>query len=114
MVERKSWDDAQQHCMEWGGFLMEVRTQHQYDEARRISLEVRQRAEGWYMHLGGSDAAVEGEWRWASNGEPIDMTRFWTSGQPDGDYDYLVMGLNGFVDHSFSRPFACVKSIYWI
>ena len=93
---------------------MEVRTQQQYDEARRIESELRERNGYYNMLLGGSDAAVEGEWRWASNGEPIDMTRFWTSGQPDGDYDYLVMGLNGFVDHSFSRPFACVKSIFWI
>ena len=93
---------------------MEVRTQQQYDEARRIESELRERNGGYNMHLGGSDAAVEGEWRWASNGELIDMTRFWTSGQPNGG-DYLFMGSQGFYDASTStRSFACVKSIYWI
>ena len=94
---------------------MEVRTQHQFDEASRISSELRERSGGYNIYLGGSDAAVEGEWRWASNGELIDMTRFWESGQPNSDGDYLSMGSDGFYDYPLaSRPFACVKSIYWI
>ena len=114
MDERKTWDDAQQHCRDWGGFIMEVRTQHQFDESVKIS-QVLYEQTTLYMHLGGSDAALEGEWRWASNGELIDMTRFWTSGEPDSDGDYLIVGPPGFYDASTStRSFACVKSIYWI
>ena len=64
--------------------------------------------------LGATDTAVEGEWRWASNGELIDMTRFWESGEPYDIGNYLVMGPQGFFDSPYSFPFVCVKSIYWI
>ena len=108
------WPLARDYCLSIGGHLLEAKTQAEFDEAIRITLEVQPRAEGYLMYLGGSDAAVEGEWRWASNGELIDMTRFWMSGQPNSDGDYLRMRSDGFHDSSISRTFACVKSIYWI
>ena len=59
------------------GRLMEVRTQEEFDRAVNYSKELR--SDFW---LGGSDREVEGEWRWESNAERIDMNKFWGSGQP--------------------------------
>ena len=44
------------------------------------------------MWLGGSDQEVEGEWRWESDSQLIDMEKFWANSQPDsaeGDEDCL-------------------------
>ena len=85
---------------------MEVRTQEEFDRAKRLRREF-----GFYFWLGGSDREVEGEWRWESNDERIDMNKFWISGQPNsGDQDCLFMGWSGgFEDYycSHRNPFVC-------
>ena len=85
---------------------MEVRTQKQFDRAQRFRREM-----GNIFWLGGSDREVEGEWRWESNAELIDMNKFWRSGQPDSiwDQDCLYMLSVGFGDYkcSFRLPFVC-------
>ena len=84
---------------------MEVRTQKEFERALRFRVEIG------YFWLGGSDREVEGEWRWESNAEQIDMNKFWESGEPNssGDQDCLCMWSSGFIDYfcSFRLPFVC-------
>ena len=88
---------------------MEVRTQEEFDRAKQFLREIGY----FWFWLGGSDREVEGEWRWESNDELIDMNKFWGSGQPDsyaGDQDCLFfMWRDGFgdLDCSRLRQFAC-------
>ena len=73
---------------------MEVRTQEEFDRVLRFEREI-----GNDFWLKGSDREVEGEWRWESNDEFIDMNKFWLSEQPfiqGGDHDCLVMWGSGF------------------
>ena len=86
---------------------MEVRTQEEFDRALRFEREI-----GNEFWLGGSDRGVEGDWRWESNDELIDMNKFWTRGQPDswnGDQDCLFIWVSGFGDLYcfYPRPFVC-------
>ena len=87
---------------------MEVRTQEEFDRAVNYSKELR--SDFW---LGGSDREVEGEWRWESNSELINMTTFWFRGEPGNgpNQDCLYMfWLGGFSDwscSSFPEPFVC-------
>ena len=85
---------------------MEVRTQEEFDRAYRFLREI-----GDIIWLGGSDREVEGEWRWESSAERIDMNKFWESGQPNeiGDQNCLYMLSVRFGDFkcSFRLPFVC-------
>ena len=56
---------------------MEIRTRDDFELALRFREEM-----GRDFWIGGSDREIEGEWRWKSNIEPINMYRFWTSGGP--------------------------------
>ena len=88
---------------------MEVRTQEEFDQALRFQREMER-----VFWLGGSDREVEGEWRWESNHELIDMNKFWRIGQPadrsgeDCLYMYVRWSI-GFGDQicSHTQPFVC-------
>ena len=84
---------------------MEVRTQEEYDRAQSLWREVRP----YSIWLGGSDREVEGEWRWESDDEPINMTQVWRSGQPNRNGNCLRIQSGGLYDGSCSatRNFVC-------
>ena len=56
--------------------LMEVRDDADVDTAVWVQENI---GDFW---LGGSDIDTEGSWVWASDGAPINMTRYWASGEP--------------------------------
>ena len=54
---------------------MEAKTQLQFDAV----VQMRSTA-GSIFWVGGNDIEEEGVWVWNSNGEAIDMSRFWLDG----------------------------------
>ena len=103
-LEGKTWADARQHCVDNDAHLMEVRTQEEYDRALGIWDEV---GNFW---LGGNDIEEEGVWVWNSNGEVIDMSRFWLAGRPyageTGRNCLMMASDTGFEDYN------CAASSY--
>ena len=100
--------EAHEHCYSLGRRLMEVRTRDDFERARRFRQEL-----GRDFWIGGSDREVEGEWRWESNIEPINMYRFWTSGGPSSlnaeEEDCLDMRRSGYGDYycDQAQSFVC-------
>ena len=84
---------------------MEAKTQLQFDAV----VQMRSTA-GSSIWLGGNDIEEEGVWVWNSNGEAIDMNRFWLDGRPyegDNARNCLMMASEtGFVDYN------CASSAY--
>ena len=99
-----SWNDSKDCCSLLGGDLIEARTQDDYDRAQSFWWDIE--ADIW---LGGSDCEVEGEWRWESDAEPINMAYFWKSGQPNQDGNCLRLENDGIYDGSCSSTnyFVC-------
>ena len=94
--------DAKRHCNLLNGRLMEVRTQEEFDLVKRFKMELLRNS----IWLGGSDREIEGEWRWESNAELIDMNKFWESGEPNdqnSSEDCLVLGNHEFNDQDCSK-----------
>ena len=63
-----------------------------------------------YFWVGGSDLAVEGEWRWESNANLVAITSF-SPGQPNGgstDENCAIMGPSGFEDIFCERSYEVV------
>ena len=102
--ESMSWQDSKDYCSLLGGYLLEVRTQEEFDQAQNFRSEI-----GSQFWLGGSHRAVDGEWRWESNDESINMSKFWASGQPYKDENCLTIYDDGFNDQSCSstQHFVC-------
>ena len=107
--EHKSWIAAKKHCLSLNTRLMEIRTQEDFDRAKRIKSEI-----GSDFYVGGSDRKVEGEWLWESNGELIDINRFWRRWEPNdnGGQDCLYMRSGGFDDWKCDEDQAFVCDFY--
>ena len=89
--ESISWLDCKDYCTLLGGFLLEVRTQVEFEQAHNFRSEI-----GSQFWLGGSYREAEGEWRWESIDDSILMTQFWASGQPYKDESCLTLYDDGF------------------
>ena len=75
--------------------MMEVRS----DLEKRYSQRFLEELGEWFW-LGGSDRTEESEWKWDSDGELIDMARFWKPYEPrneGGAEDCLVTDSHGFL-----------------
>ena len=64
----QSWTEARDHCINLGGKLFEPRTSWHVNQA----LEILQEFGNAQFWLGGTDALVDGEWRWFSDGALIE------------------------------------------
>ena len=82
-AERKTWDDAQQHCLSLGRRLMEVRSQDDNDRAMQIISEPNGINHIW---LGGN-AIQDDIWIWNSDGERINLDQFWQDGEPNSSHE---------------------------
>ena len=102
----KSWTDAQQHCINVGGHLMEVKAHEEFEKA----LQFRNELDDFW--LGGNDIQDEGVWIWDSNDEMMNRNRFWENDQPnnlEADQHCLQMYSGGFNDRSCTilKSFVC-------
>ena len=95
--ESMSWIDCKNYCTLLGGNLLEVRTQEEFDQAQNLRSEI-----GSQFWLGGSYREADGEWRWESNDDLINMTQFWADGQPYKNERCLTIYGDGFYDNSCS------------
>ena len=84
---------------------MEAKTQLQFDEV--VQMQATAPSIFW---LGGNDIEEEGVWVWNSNGEAIDMSRFWLAGRPyageTGRNCLMMASETGFEDYN------CAASSY--
>ena len=83
--------NAEANCIEEGGRLTEVRSQHDFDKV----LQRRRDVSGAGVWLGGRKES--GTWVWVSNGEEINMTIFWGGAHPD-DQSCLAIHRDGLAD----------------
>ena len=109
-----TWQFAKEYCTNQGAKLLEVRNFQDYNQALGF---LYMPGFGWSMWLGGSDASVEGEFKWG-NGDAVNMRDFWGSyrgsQQPDSllrDEDCMSMFNNGFHDSGCEglKSFVCDK-----
>ena len=88
-----------------GRRLAEARSQEQFDAISRFA---RQQIEFW---LGGNDITLEGEWQWTSDNSPINLSRFFNRGEPNGGTreNCLSFYTAGMIDQACNvgRPFLC-------
>uniref|UniRef100_H3A9N1 Brevican n=1 Tax=Latimeria chalumnae TaxID=7897 RepID=H3A9N1_LATCH len=76
---RHSWEDAEQHCRMWGGYLASVMSP---EEQNFINNRFKE-----YQWIGLNDRTIEGDFRW-SDGNPL-LYENWYHGQPDS---YFLSG----------------------
>ena len=110
VTEKKTWNDAREHCLEMGARLIEIRNRKEYETALRLHEQT-----SGYTWVGGTDIKLEGQWVWDSNGESVSLNEFWSSGRPlpdKSDLDCLVLLSLGMLDfqctgfHSFVCEFS--------
>lgn len=80
--ELVSWGVAEQRCVDWGGHLASVGSPEEegFLDGWPSALGIVD-GDGSGIWLGGSDAALEGDFRW-SDGSPL-VFESWAPGQPD-------------------------------
>ena len=87
-----SWNDAQASCQADGGYLAAISSEAEFDMIiTNLALPGDGTAFYW---LGGSDSAVEGQWRWT--GGEVSGTQFWqgneTGSAVNGMYNAWMSG----------------------
>ena len=104
--QEASWWNAKEKCSQQNGYLLEVKTQEDHDRARKFRIDIDK--DIW---LGGNDINQEGNWIWDSEGDQMDMGRFWDDGEPNGDdgNDCLVIKKEGRF-----RSNECSKEHYFV
>ena len=106
VVERHNWPDAKQSCVDMGARLMEVRTQEEFQTARKFYNEI-----GSYFWIGATNRETEGNWVWDSNQEEVNLNEFGVNGTPteNQDNNCLAMRSNGMFDWRCGaiRKFVC-------
>ena len=88
-TQRKKWADALTHCSSLGLRLLEVRTQYDLARATQRFAEINGNQASVGMWLGGHNYNLQFEYKWNSNGEPINVHAFWATGYP-----YATAGFN--------------------
>ncbi|XP_053561216.1 brevican core protein [Bombina bombina] len=78
---RKSWEDAETHCRDYGGHLASIMTPEEQDFVNNKYRE--------YQWTGLNDRTIEGDFQW-SDGNPL-LYESWNHGQPDS---YFLSGEN--------------------
>ncbi|KAM4663322.1 brevican core protein isoform 1-T2 [Discoglossus pictus] len=78
---RKSWEEAETHCRDYGGHLASIMTPEEQDF---INNQYRE-----YQWTGLNDRTIEGDFQW-SDGNPL-LFESWNNGQPDS---YFLSGEN--------------------
>lgn len=86
----KNWSDAREHCKSIGMQLLATRTKKDVDAIEKY-LNNRIFGAGpfehfnWNLWLDATDQAKEGEWKWITAGENLNLTyTTWGAGEPNG------------------------------
>lgn len=108
----KTWDQANAYAQSIGGYLVTIDTIQENAEIYNNVYSVFSSADATlssspdggsaaYLWLGGSDSALEGDWRWSHGNTSLEFmgSYLWGSGalgsEPDnaGNQDYLALGM---------------------
>ncbi|XP_069583782.1 brevican core protein isoform X2 [Ranitomeya imitator] len=104
--DRKSWEEAETHCREYGGHLVSIVTPEEQDFVNNKYQD--------YQWTGLNDRTIEGDFQW-SDGNPL-LFEDWKQGQPDSYFlsgeDCVVMGwhdggLWSDVPCNYHLPYTC-------
>ncbi|CAL4144113.1 unnamed protein product, partial [Meganyctiphanes norvegica] len=85
--QKKTWDEAEQFCQKYKGHLAQILDWDALVEFLRM---IKGDSGNQYW-MGGSDALVEGVWRWIG-GDPV-VTNHWGNGEPNNAGDEHCMEL---------------------
>ena len=113
--EKKSWGDAQAHCISIGGYLAEIKTEEQNIFVEHILFEHQNATEIW---LGATDLVSEGSWYWATSDVPVTAGfTFWLPGEPNNKHgadcmEFEQYGYRNWNDEKCEnkKSFVCQKS----
>ncbi|XP_051787818.1 scavenger receptor cysteine-rich type 1 protein M130-like isoform X4 [Erpetoichthys calabaricus] len=114
-TEKKSWIDAELHCLSLGGNLASVNS---FDDNKFIVNLIKSKdVNNPVTWLGGSDAVRETAWLW-TDGSRWDFVN-WNSGEPnkaDGNekcihINFQVQGSWNDADCTVVHPFVCAKKL---
>ena len=104
-IEGSTWDLANSFCNSQNQKLLELRTQEDFQMAKKVRSEIRS------FFVGGTDRNSEGVWKWESDGNGDIPNEFWQDGQVRAteDKDCMVFARRGLIDYSCTKveTFAC-------
>merc|ERR1712110_445167 len=80
--DKKTWAEAEAMCKALGGYLVEVHSVQENDYLEKIVFEHRD-PNVW---MGAHDILTEGQWFWATSGEPVAEFTFWGAGEPNNNH----------------------------
>ncbi|XP_056401157.1 brevican core protein isoform X2 [Hyla sarda] len=104
--DRKSWEEAETQCREYGGHLVSIVTPEEQDFVNNQYKD--------YQWTGLNDRTIEGDFQW-SDGNPL-LFEKWKQGQPDSYFlsgeDCVVMGFHdgglwSDVPCNYHLPYTC-------
>ncbi|KAJ8337035.1 hypothetical protein SKAU_G00382550 [Synaphobranchus kaupii] len=111
--EKRSWIDAEMHCVSFGGNLASERTADEHSFLKKLHMPDGDKLAFW---IGLSDVHKKGTWIW-SDGTKMDFKK-WNSGEPKssgGNEDCVLSNSDGtdwqVSDCAKSYPYIC--SLRW-
>uniref|UniRef100_A0A4W5R1C2 C-type lectin domain-containing protein n=1 Tax=Hucho hucho TaxID=62062 RepID=A0A4W5R1C2_9TELE len=102
---KKSWEESRQDCLERGADLVIVNSDEEQGFLNNLN-------KGFWIGL--NDSVTEGTWKWV-DGTPLNTTRYWGSGQPNGGgVENCVLFLHSSSDQGKWHDYPCSDVRSWI